>query len=107
MRWERDVQIQDLRDHPRELVVELGNLLASGSEAIPDPKHPELFEIKSDTHVFYVHISPITGKVPPAGDMARGKNAGRSGHRGVGRGSRSWPGDGCWADAAWLCAATT
>lgn len=63
MRWERDVQIQDLRDHPRELVVELGNLLASGSEAIPDPKHPELFEIKSETHVFYVHISPITGKV--------------------------------------------
>jgi hypothetical protein len=45
------------------LVTELGNLLASGSEAIPDPKHPELFEVKSDTHVFYVHISPITGKV--------------------------------------------
>jgi hypothetical protein len=63
MRWERDVQIQDLRDHPRELIVELGDLLASGTEAIPDPKHPELYEIKSDAHVFYVHISPVTGKV--------------------------------------------
>jgi hypothetical protein len=63
MRWERDVQIQDLRDHPRELIVELGDLLASGTQAIPDPKHPELYEIKSDSHVFYVHISPLTGKV--------------------------------------------
>jgi hypothetical protein len=63
MRWEGNRQIEDLRDHPRELIVELGNLLASGSEAIPDPKHPEFFEVKSDEHVFYVHISPITGKV--------------------------------------------
>jgi hypothetical protein len=63
MRWERGMQIKDLRDHPRELIAELGDLLASGTEAIPDPKHPELYEIKSDTQVFYVHISAVTGKV--------------------------------------------
>ncbi len=63
MRWERDMQIEDLRDHPRELIAELGDLLASGVPAIPDPKHPELYEIKSDAQVFYVHISPVTVKV--------------------------------------------
>ena len=63
MRWSCDMQIEDLRGHPTELIVELRHLLASGTEAIPDPKHPELYEIKSDAHVFYVHISPATGKV--------------------------------------------
>jgi hypothetical protein len=63
MRWACDTQIEDLRDHPRELIVELCHLLGSGAQRIPDPKHPELYEIKSDAHVFYVHISPATGKV--------------------------------------------
>jgi len=63
MRWERDMQIEDLRDHPRELIAELGDLLASGAAPIPDPRHPELYEIRSDAQVFYVHISPVTGKV--------------------------------------------
>jgi len=62
MRWACDVQIEDLRDHPTELVVQLCHLLASGAPAIPDPKHPELYEIRSDTQVFYVHISPVSGK---------------------------------------------
>jgi hypothetical protein len=63
MRWGRDMQIEDLREHPTELIVQLRELLASGTQAIPDPKHPELYEIKSDAQVFYVHISPVTGKV--------------------------------------------
>jgi hypothetical protein len=63
MRWAYGLQIEDLRDHPTELIVQLRHLLASGTEAIPDPKHPELYEIKSDAQVFYVHISPVTGKV--------------------------------------------
>jgi hypothetical protein len=63
MGWACEMQIEDLRDHPRELIAELCRLLASGAQAIPDPKHPELYEIKSDAHVFYVHISPLTGKV--------------------------------------------
>jgi hypothetical protein len=63
MRWACDMQIEDLRDHPTELIVQLRHLLASGAQAIPDPKHPELYEIKSEAQVFYVHISPVTGKV--------------------------------------------
>jgi hypothetical protein len=63
MRWACDLQIEDLRGHPTELIVQLRHLLASGTEAVPDPKHPELYEIKSDSQVFYVHISPTTGKV--------------------------------------------
>jgi hypothetical protein len=62
-RWACDTQIEDLRDHPTELIAQLCHLLANGAPAIPDPKHPELYEIKSETHVFYVHISPVTRKV--------------------------------------------
>jgi hypothetical protein len=80
MRWERDMQIEDLRDHPRELIAELEELLASGAPAIPDPKHPELYEIKSDAQVFYIHISPATGKVLlvatwPSEDVLAGAHA--------------------------------
>jgi hypothetical protein len=63
MRWQCGGQIEDLRDHPSEVIDQLRNLLASCAPAIPDPKHPELYEIKSDTHVFYVHISPVSGKI--------------------------------------------
>ena len=63
MRWSCNRQIEDLRYHPTELIVELQNLVASCAQAIPDPKHPDLYEIKSDTHVFYVHISPVSGKI--------------------------------------------
>ena len=63
MSWICEVAIEDLRDHPTELVEQLCHLLASGAPAVPDPKHPQLYEIKSETQVFYVHISPLTGKV--------------------------------------------
>jgi hypothetical protein len=63
MRWERDMKIEDLRNHPAELVMRLRTLLTNGAELNPDPRHPGFHEIESDEHVFYVHISPYTGKV--------------------------------------------
>ncbi|MFZ3215559.1 MAG: hypothetical protein WA192_05805 [Candidatus Acidiferrales bacterium] len=63
MRWECGLQIEDLRDHPAELILQLRCLLSSGADASPDPKHPGFYEVKSDEHVYYIHISPTTGKV--------------------------------------------
>lgn len=63
MSWEPEVQIEDLRNHPAELVVRLRTLLTRGAHTNPDPNHPGFYEIESDCRVYYVHISPITGKI--------------------------------------------
>lgn len=63
MRWEPEMQIEDLRNHPRELVNRLRNLLTSGAQVNPDPRHPGFHEIESDEYVYYVHISPNSGKI--------------------------------------------
>jgi hypothetical protein len=61
--WEREMQIEDLRNHPVELVLRLRNLINRGAHTNPDPNHPGFYEIESDDRVFYVHISPTTGKI--------------------------------------------
>jgi hypothetical protein len=63
MRWENDVRVEDMRNHPQELVRRLETLLLRGAKLIPDPKHPGFFEIQNDTQVYYVHIVPNSGKV--------------------------------------------
>jgi hypothetical protein len=63
MCWEWGVQIEDLRNHPAELVTRLRYLLSTGAQTNPDPNHPGFYEIESDDRVFYVHISPISGKI--------------------------------------------
>jgi hypothetical protein len=63
MRWERDVQVQDIRNHPPELVRGLESLLLGGACLTPDPRHPGFFEVHNDTQVYYVHIVPNTRKV--------------------------------------------
>ena len=40
MRWEPEVQIEDLRNHPAELVMRLRTLLTRGAHTNPDPNHP-------------------------------------------------------------------
>jgi hypothetical protein len=60
---ERGMQIEDLRNHPAEVIVGLQSLLASGAQASPDPKHPEFYELENDSRVYYIHISPTSGKV--------------------------------------------
>jgi hypothetical protein len=59
----RELQIEDPRNHPAEVVTSLRNLLASGVKGRPDPKRPDFYEIVHESRVYYVHVSPITGKV--------------------------------------------
>jgi hypothetical protein len=56
-------QIEDLGNHPTETVAALRNLLAGGASTIADPKRRGFYEVESDSMVYYIHVSPATGKV--------------------------------------------
>jgi hypothetical protein len=63
MRWENGLHVEDMRNHPQELVRGLESLLLHGANLTPDPKHPGFFEIHSDAQVYYVHVVPNSDKV--------------------------------------------
>ena len=63
MRYERELQIEDLRNHPVEMVSILRKLLAGGARVEPDPKRPGFYEVESGATVYYIHVSPVTGKI--------------------------------------------
>jgi hypothetical protein len=63
MRWENGLHVEDIRNHPRELVRGLEGLLLRGASLTPDPKHPGFFEVYNDTRVYYVHVVPNSRKV--------------------------------------------
>lgn len=59
-----EAKIEDIRDHSPEIVITLQKALASGGTRVrPDSKRPNFFEIQADPLVYYVHISPATGKI--------------------------------------------
>ncbi|HXN71798.1 MAG TPA: hypothetical protein VN861_04495 [Candidatus Acidoferrales bacterium] len=60
---ERELEIEDLRKHPREMVAQLRDALASGAAVTPDPKRISFYEVKHCEHMYYIYVSPNTGKV--------------------------------------------
>jgi hypothetical protein len=60
---EREYQIEDLRNHPAEAVNVLRDLLVGGAELTPDPKRAGFYELHHASTVYYIHISPVTGKI--------------------------------------------
>jgi hypothetical protein len=60
---ERELEIEDLRNHPREMVAQLRDVLAGGAAVTPDPKRLEFYEAKDRKYIFYIYVSPNTGKV--------------------------------------------
>lgn len=58
-----ELQIEDLRHHPTELVMTLRSLLTGGAKVTPDPKRADFYEIESGSVVYYIHVSPITKKI--------------------------------------------
>jgi hypothetical protein len=38
-------------------------LLASGAPAHPDPHRVGFYEVQNHSQVFYIHVSPVNGKV--------------------------------------------
>jgi hypothetical protein len=63
MRWERNLEVQDVRNHSPEVVRGLENLLLKGASLTPDARHPGFFEIQAEDRVYYVHIVPNSNKV--------------------------------------------
>lgn len=60
---EREFEIEDLRNHPTETVHVLRDLLATGAEWLPDPKRAGFYELHHESTVYYIHVSPVTGKI--------------------------------------------
>lgn len=63
LRVEGDLTIKDFRNHAARTVSELRALLASGAPARPDPRRKNFYEVDAGTRVFYIHLTPGTGKV--------------------------------------------
>ena len=74
------IQIEDLGNHPKQTVADLRCLLARGASKVADPKRRYFYEVESASLIYYIHESPLTGKVlllatwlnehVPAGDPA-------------------------------------
>jgi len=84
LRVSENLQIDDLRKHTGEQVDALRSLLGAGALAQPDPHRDDFYEIVDDNRVFYIYISPVTGKVvllavwPLDGKTASVKRNGRA-----------------------------
>ena len=63
LRLTQNAQIEDLRNHPAAMIEKLRRLLVSGTEARPDPRRSGFYEVENHSQIFYIHISPVTGKV--------------------------------------------
>ena len=58
-----DIHIEDLRSHPAETVAALESLLARGARISPDPKRAGFYEVEGGGRTYYIHKSPVTGKI--------------------------------------------
>ncbi|HEV2299458.1 MAG TPA: hypothetical protein VGR72_13200 [Candidatus Acidoferrales bacterium] len=63
MKIEDELHIENPRNHSTESVETLRQLLAGGARVEADPKRPDFYEVESHSDVYYIHISPITGKI--------------------------------------------
>jgi hypothetical protein len=60
---ERELEIEDLRKHSQEMIAQLRDLLANGAATTPDPKRLGFYEVKRREQIYYIYVSPTTGKV--------------------------------------------
>jgi hypothetical protein len=60
---ERELEIEDLRNHSQEMIAQLRDVLANGAAVTPDPKRSGFYEVKHAEHIYYIYVSPSTGKV--------------------------------------------
>ena len=63
MKLEHELNIEDPRHHSPERIETLRRLLAGGARVEADPKRSDFFEVESGSDVYYIHISPINGKI--------------------------------------------
>jgi len=59
----KDVPIEDLGSHSAAALKGLRACLAAQPKLMRDPKRGNLFELQGCTSVYYIHISPVSGKI--------------------------------------------
>ena len=63
LRMEHLPGVDNVRNYPPEIIKELEQLLLAGVSASPDPKRNHFFDLANHERTFFIHISPITGRV--------------------------------------------
>lgn len=63
LRFNGNLQIEDLRKHSEEIVEKLRRLLSDGTTAQADPRRKDFYEVQNGSVVYYIHVSPISRKV--------------------------------------------
>jgi hypothetical protein len=58
-----NIHIEDVGNHPPKAVADLRCLLAGGACKTADPKRRGFYEVESDSTVYYIHVSPVSGKI--------------------------------------------
>jgi hypothetical protein len=63
LRMEHLSGVDNARNYPPEIIKELEQLLLVGGSASPDPRREGLYDLENQERTFFIHISPITGRV--------------------------------------------
>ncbi len=62
LRLNGNTRIEDLRNHPAEVIEKLRGLLAAGAQACPDPHRKDFYDVENGSRWFYIHLAP-TGNI--------------------------------------------
>jgi hypothetical protein len=63
LKFNQGVKVENPRAYDAGAVDHLRYLLDVGSPAERDPKRENFYEIGSDSEIFYIHVSPVSGNI--------------------------------------------
>jgi len=63
LRLEKEPVIENVTKHSAETVEKLRAMLKAGAPADPDPRRRNFYELENCSKIYYIHLSPTTGKV--------------------------------------------
>jgi hypothetical protein len=63
LRMEHLSGVDNTRNYPPEIIRELEQFLLAGGSASPDPRRNGFYDLGNQERTFFIHISPITGRV--------------------------------------------
>jgi hypothetical protein len=63
LRIEQDPKIDNLQNYSAEIVDQLRKLLVEGVSARQDSRRRNFYDVEHADRAFFIHLSPLTGKV--------------------------------------------
>jgi len=63
LRLKKEPVIDNVKNHSAEAVEKLRAMLMAGAPAHPDPRRKNFYELENCSRIYYIHLSPLTGKV--------------------------------------------